>query len=77
MDIKLDIIANELPHAVFPYRIILPLTSWQEMETWCDQHVGCRGSEWESQWAISYLNEQALFYFKDERTRNLFILRWT
>ena len=77
MGIKLDIIANELPHAVFPYRIILPLTSWQEMETWCDQHVGRRGSEWETQWAISYSNEQALFYFKDERTRNLFILRWT
>ena len=76
MDIKLDIIANELPHAVFPYRIILPLTSWQEMETWCDQHVGCRGSEWESQWAISYSNSQVLFYFKEEQARNLFILKW-
>lgn len=76
MDIKLDVIADKLSYAVFPYRIILPFDLWKEMETWCEQHVGRRGSEWETQWAISYSHSQVLFYFKEEQVRNLFILKW-
>lgn len=73
----MDVIIDELLTADLPYRIILPLGPWKDMEIWCEQHYGRRGIEWEAQWAaIDYSISQGLFYFKHAQARNLFILRW-
>lgn len=54
--------------------------SWLRMETWCSDNMGSTGSAWDKDKAPEpnarwYMNDRR-FWFREERDRTMFILKW-
>ena len=54
--------------------------SWLRMETWCSDVMGSTGSAWDKNKAPEpnarwYMNDRR-FWFREEKDRTMFILRW-
>lgn len=85
MDINFDVIVKDSNSVEvdFPYHAVGSFDDWYAMQTWCKTHVGRRGYEWEARYKTpigsttgDFALTRAIFYFKNERTRNLFSLKW-
>ena len=54
--------------------------SWLQMETWCLDTMGENGSAWDKDKAQEpnarwYMNDRR-FWFRDEKDRTMFVLKW-
>lgn len=54
--------------------------SWLEMESWCLDYFGTNGSAWDKDKAPEpnarwYMNDRR-FWFREEKDRTMFILKW-
>lgn len=52
------------------------LTTWIAMQRWCINLLGPQGDPWEDSLPRWYFNNSK-FWFREERARTLFILRWS
>lgn len=77
-----DLILSEQPvHGARYYCVEPQGGSWTEMEEWCRSSFGEPGDMWESNdwcWPESarWLQNNRKFWFRKERDRSLFIIRW-
>lgn len=77
-----DLVLNEQPVHGARYYTVEPVGgSWAEMEEWCKTTFGEPGDMWESNdwcWPESarWLQNNRKFWFRTERDRDWFILKW-
>jgi len=52
--------------------------NWSEMELWCEQTFGKMGDIWDPKKPfIRWTANDAMFWFREEKDREWFILRWS
>lgn len=77
-----DLILTEQPVHGARYYCVQPQGgTWSDMEEWCKQTFGDPGDMWESNdWVwpetARWMQNNRKFWFRNERDRTLFILRW-
>lgn len=77
-----DIVLSTRPVHGSKYHCAEPIGgNWLEMEKWCIQTFGEPGDMWESDdWCwpetARWLKNNRKFWFRNERDRTLFIMKW-
>ena len=77
-----DLILGEQPvHGARYYTVMPEGGNWADMEEWCRQSFGEPGDMWESSdwvWpeAARWMQNNRRFWFRNEKDRDWFILRW-
>lgn len=77
-----DLVLTERPVHGSRYYCVEPVGgNWKEMESWCREVFGEPGDIWESNdfcWPemARWLQNNRKFWFRNEKDRTMFILRW-
>jgi hypothetical protein len=59
------------------YHVVEPIGgNWREMELWCTKSFGPISNVWDEELGRWYANDRK-FWFRKERDRTLFIMRWS
>ena len=74
---KMSLILSENKIHGARYYTVRPIfADWEGMEKWAIETYGKDSSIWESNCGRWYMND-SMFWFRNERDRTMFILRWT
>ena len=51
--------------------------TWSEMQEWCKELFGPQGDPWQEHSGARWYYNDSKFWFREERDRTLFMLRWS